>query len=190
MAKPGKWEDIRKYGLILTIAILYAIFATTLIDAILTEPDYSKGCYYDTPKVVGPETRCDTPYNTTFERQCQATGGVVMPIYNNSACPTSYECSMCQKEFNNIQQRYQLKVFLLSAVLAGISILAGLMLPYRKNILNEWIGSGLIFGGLFTLFVGTMRSFGNIGEVYRPIVIFLELVLVIFLAYKMYGRSK
>ncbi len=158
MTKVDKWDDIRKYGLILVIAVLYTFFVHTLIDAVLDNPRYEDFCPIEL-KSLGEE------FNDTEYQNCQA-------------------------KLDDARQYFELRVFIISAVLGLVSIIIGLMLPYEKNILNEWIGSGLLFGGLFSLFVGTIRSFGQIGEVWRPIIMLFELILVIFLAYRLYGRKK
>ncbi|MFH1408523.1 MAG: hypothetical protein ABIH34_01320, partial [Nanoarchaeota archaeon] len=66
----------------------------------------------------------------------------------------------------------------------GVVIIIGLYLPAEKNVLNEWIGSGFLLGGLITLFIGTALYFSDFLRWLRPIVILFELGLVIFISYR------
>ena len=71
-----------------------------------------------------------------------------------------------------------------------IALIAGLYLPKKKNPINEWVGSGFLLGGILTILVGTVRYFGDMGRYARPIIILVELVLVIYLAYRKLGDKK
>jgi len=96
----------------------------------------------------------------------------------------------CYGKLNEAQQKHDLILFLSNSILGGIAIIAGMLLP-KKNYHNiysptmhEWVGTGLLFGGLIAIFIGTGMYFHNLGRYIKPIVIFIELVLVIFLSYK------
>jgi TctA family transporter len=96
---------------------------------------------------------------------------------------------VCRGEYDQAREVYNFVVFVVSAVFGLVALFTGLHLPQKKNALHEWVGSGFLLGGLFTIFVGTMRYFGDMGRYMRPAVILVELVLVIYLTYKKLGRK-
>ena len=75
----------------------------------------------------------------------------------------------------------------MASVLGFIAVVAGLYLPSAANPLHEWIGTGFMLGGLADIFIGTGMYFSELHRIARPVVILLELVLVIFVAYKYLG---
>ena len=104
-------------------------------------------------------------------------------------CAVEPYCEPCSGNFNLAQEKYNFIVFIISAVTGLAALIAGLHLPQKKNPINEWVGSGFLLGGLFTIFVGTARYFGDMGRYVRPLVILVELVLVIYLAYRKLGKK-
>ena len=93
-------------------------------------------------------------------------------------------CNYCQKEYEHANEKFNLYNFIFSAIFALIAMGVGLYLPAQKGSLNEWVGTGFMLGGLLTLFVGTFMVFGELHRYIKPIVIFAELVIVLWLAYK------
>lgn len=183
-----RWADIRRYGLILVIAVLYTVFVVTAIDAVLTKPEYGDYCSNDRRPHPGP-VGMSCPGITVPDTAVNQCDGDIVYEHNESGCPVNYTCSTCRSEYEDARKTYNLYLFLIAAVLGVASIVVGMVLPREQNRLNEWIGSGLIFGGVLTVFTGTVQSFGSIGKLYRPIIIFFELVLVIYLAYRFYGSE-
>ena len=73
---------------------------------------------------------------------------------------------------------------MVTALLGLVAIILGLYLPKDINSLNEWIGTGFMFGGLISVFIGTARYFQDMHKIVRPIIILIELILVILITYK------
>lgn len=92
----------------------------------------------------------------------------------------------CREELDEARENYNLVVFIISAVAGVIAIIAALNIPVNDNI-GITISTGILLGGLLTLFVGTIRGWSGIDEVVRPAVLLFELLLVIYLAYKTLG---
>ena len=178
--------------LIFIIGILFAIFVNATINAIYLNPKYEDFCnqkYYPEPQKVAPsETKSCSPYSNTPNQDeldlCAKERGLPEYSYDSAGCVSSYRgCNYCQKEYDASSQKYNFIYFLLSSILAVIGIAIGLLLP-TKNPLNEWIATGLMLGGLVTLFFGTFRYYEYLGRFIKPIVILIELVIVIYLSYK------
>ena len=121
---------------------------------------------------------------------CEDRNGFVQYNYNSKGCAESFECNTCNHEMDQAMELYNQVVFYISAVLSLIAIFVGMFLPAEENSLNEWIGTGFMLGGAFALFFGTARSFSDLGRFVRPIVIFVELALVIFISYRKIGNLR
>jgi len=173
--------DVRKILVIFLIGILYAIFVQSLIEAVYPSPRYDDYCRQYMPEPV----RMVSPQNCTALEpiQCEK-GGMTQYIYDSNGCATSSYCDYCNVGLEKAQEQYRLIVFIVSSAMALVAIGIGLILPVKKNPLNEWIGTGFLLGGLITLFIGTIRYYGDMTRILRPIVLLIELGIVIFLAYR------
>ena len=184
--------DLRRIALIFVIAVLFAIFANALIGAFYPAPkyeDYCKSQFYPEPVKTYPiDNRVINCPNYTKPTQaeldqCAEDRGYPEYQYDGNGCAIAYKgCNLCQKQFEDAMEKYNFVAFILSSILAVIAIAIGLALP-TKISLNEWIATGFILGGLITLFFGTARYYQYLGRYIKPLVIFVELVLVIALSY-------
>jgi len=192
--------ELRKYIVVLVITVLFAILVQSLIEAIYPEPQYDKFCKYNDryPKPAYPlqneqdqiAHKCQDYSKPTEEqlKQCVDSEGMTEYNYDEYGCPTKYGCNYCNKQYQDAQKGYSLVVFIVSAILGLIAISLGLILPTSKNILHEWVGTGFMLGGVVTLFIGTIRYYADMYRVLRPIVIFIELLIVIYLIYNVFGK--
>jgi hypothetical protein len=176
--------DVRKILVIFLIGIIFAFFVNSLIEAFYPSPkyeDYCKQSPYSEPVKMGV-----APDNCTAlpPLQCNDTNAFVQYEYDGGYCPVRSYCNYCNVELQKDQEKYNMVVFIISSIMALIAIAVGMLLPTDTNNLNEWIGTGFLLGGLITLFIGTARYYNDMARILRPIVLFLELALVIFLAYK------
>ncbi len=180
--------DLRRVAIIFVIAILYAVLVNAIIGAFYPAPRYENFCkarfYPEKPYIARQE--CPEYKEPTREElnKCAEEQGYPDYLYDANGCPIEYEgCNYCQRDYNNAQERYDLIFFIFSSILALVAIAIGLLLP-TKNSLNEWIATGFMLGGLVTLFYGTAIYYRHLGRYLKPIVILLELLIVIYLAYK------
>ncbi len=188
--------DLRRIAIIFVIAVLYAVLVNAIVDAVYPAPkydDYCKQRFYP-EKVYPAEIKVTCPkYNepTAEELQkCSDKKGFPDYVRDANGCPTQYiGCNTCQVEFDNANEKYNFYVFLISSVLAIIAIAIALILPTEVS-LNEWIATGFMLGGLFSLFYGTARYYQYLGRYLRPVIILFELIIVIFLSYRKLRDSK
>ena len=187
--------DIRKIIIIFVVAILFAVLVFSVIEAVYPQPKYGDFCregFIEPLKpVIDDRTTC-TAVNIDEAEQtaCKEKNGDIQYIYDSNGCATSYKCNTCRNEYEITEEKYNQYVFYISAILSLLAIFIGLYLPAKKNSLHEWIGTGFMLGGTFALFFGTIRSFGDLGRFVRPVVIFLELALIIFIAYRKIGNLR
>lgn len=181
--------EFKKIIIISVIAVLYAVFVFSIIDAAYPKPDYSDYCknnYISKPMMPSERIVNCTVVDVPLAEQdaCYAQDGMIEYNYDEYGCASTYQCNTCNAEFTQGMDTHNIYVFYISAFLSLIAIFVGMYLPTKENTLNEWIGIGFMLGGAFALFFGTATSYGSLDRLIRPIVIFLELVLVIFISYK------
>ena len=152
--------DIRKIIIILVIGALFAFFVNALIEAVYPSPEYDDYCEdFIRPYMLEEENVDDEAWKA------------------------------CQEEFDSANEKYNLVVFYVSIIFGLIAIIVGLYLPSEKDDLNQWVGSGFMLGGFFTLFVGTIRAYGDLHRVIRPIILLIELLIVIYVSYRKIGKK-
>ena len=189
--------DVRRIIVIFVIAILFTIFINVSIEAFYPMPDYADYCKNDNyPNYPRPTPYKEAPSNFSCPEfktpqsvtdLCSSEKGNVEFKYDEQGCAKEAYCETCHIALDKANQRYNLAVFIISAIMGLIALIAGLYLPKKKNPINEWVGSGFLLGGLLTIFVGTARYFGDMGRAMRPVVILLELVLFLYLTYRWLG---
>ena len=189
--------NARRILVIFVIAILFTVFVNVSIEAIYPYPEYEDYCteerkhphipvHAETEKFSCPELNIPDE----LESSCKKQEGEIDYKYDSKDCPINAYCETCHNKLDNAQEKYNLIVFIVSSILGLVALIVGLNLPVKKNPIHEWVGSGFLLGGLITIFTGTIRYFGDMGRYIRPIIIFLELALVIYLAYKKLGKVK
>lgn len=186
--------DLRKIGIILVIAVLFSIFVFATINAVYPQPEYNDYCKYgDAAKPIrapGDEKCADFKSATEDEtKQCVDQEGYIAYKYDEYGCPKNYYCEFCQRDLDKANEKYNFVSFIISAIFALIAVGVGLYLPAQKGSLNEWVGTGFMLGGLITLFAGTIMVYGELHRFVKPVVIFAELVIVLWLSYKKLGNK-
>ena len=189
--------DIRKIIIIFVVGILFSVLVFSVIEAVYPEPQYEDFCNEKflarAPQMIKDADDCpDLEIEVTKEtiKECEEKKGNIEYDYDSSGCAIDFERNTCNYELRQAQDSHNQYVFYISAVLALIAIFIGLYLPAKGNSLNEWMGTGFMLGGTFALFFGTMMSFQSLDRFVRPIVIFFELAMVIFISYKKIGNLK
>jgi len=184
--------QVRRIIVIFVIAVLFTIFVNVSIDAFYDAPAYEDYCRLEMTKpmpFVREGVQCNpAPASVELLESCTTEKGHISYHNDANGCAAEPYCETCSGDFNHAQEKYTFIVFLFSAVMGLVALVVGMHLPH-KNPINEWVGSGFLLGGLITIFVGTARYFGDMGRYVRPVVILVELILVIYLAYKKLGKK-
>lgn len=157
--------DFRKLIVAIVVAILFTIFVNTAIEAIYPQPQYNDYC----------EDR------------------YMIKPYENMSPDEIFQNDKAMQECNDLYQtemdKYNLVVFIISAVTGLIAIIVGMYIP-TTSATGMAIASGFLLGGLFTLFFGTMRGWQGIGKIIRPIIMLIELAVIIWVAYRQFEIKK
>ena len=160
--------DYRQAIVSITIAILFTFFVFASVQAVKQQPSYSDFCDpYDFPsRTELSEEEFEEQRREFEQRQTE-----------------------CREAFDSAREDYALFVFIISGVISLIAIFVALKLPSKDEVMTM-ISSGLLLGGLISLFVGTIWGWQGIHIYARPLVLLFELVLVIYLAYKALSKKK
>ncbi len=179
--------DLRQIAIAAAVAILSVVFVILLIDLVYQEPqwnDYCKDDFGPRAKSVpaGIELKCDYQYSEE-EQKCYNEKGLVRTKLNESGCPVFDYCDFCNKDYDAVRKIYTRNVFIIAGVIGVIAIFVGTLWKI------EFLASGLMFGGLILLFYATVRFFGDADKLLRVIIIFVELLLVLWIGYKKLYKS-
>lgn len=165
--------DFRKLLVALVIAVLFAIFVNTSIEAISPSPKYDKYCN-ETLTAPYPDKMYAEPSTQTPEERA------AIAEYNAKQ-------KACSDAFQVAQEKHNFAIFLVSAITGLIAVVIGLYVSVSSPV-GMSIASGFILGGLFTIFAGTIGGWGSIQLQVRPFVMLVELAVVIFVAYKQLNK--
>jgi uncharacterized protein (DUF983 family) len=126
---------------------------------------------------------CTNAYNTPEYQQCINDGG--QPQFNYSTgCETFERCDYCNKEYQSASASYNRTIFFILAPIGLIIVILGIFLVI------DYIGAGLMFAGLITMFYATVRYFSDLSKLLRALVILIELLIIMWIAYKKIGNNK
>jgi len=183
--------DIRRILIVFVVGILFTVLVFSTIQAVYPSPSYTDYCRERLVKPYPLErNECPDIISQTELNECSDKKGTPEYTYNANNCPISFECSMCNKQYQDSREKHDFWNFIISAIFGLVGVLIGMNLPVKKNKVHEWIGSGLMLGGLISIFIGTAMHYGDLHRWIRPIVILLELILVIWLSYNKLAPKK
>jgi len=141
-----------KIGLGLAIAVVYPFMVGFGIESFYPPPQQP----YEVCRTIDPNT----------------------PVRPGETSPKSYidpqndaKYKTCYDKAQQVLDIHSRNLFLVATALGFVAIIAGTLLFSEKI---GPVGPGLVFGGLFTILYGTMRSFSSLDKRW----IFIELVVV------------
>lgn len=179
-------EKVKKFGIIIIMAILFATFCFSIADVIIERPDYNQYC----PSVEKPvqqlvvkEQTCKNIAEPTENEinDCASRKGFIDYKYDSVGCAVSYSCNTCSVKYDDARKSYNLNVFIIVSIMGVIAIIAGMYAKTKIEVL-EWIFSGILIGGIAAIFVATMMYFGDMSRYAKPFVLLVEMALIIWVA--------
>lgn len=185
-------EKVKKYGIILIITILFTLFSFSVVELIKPQPSYNDFCTQNSRPYLDKSNNKSCPAFTlpTKEEEltCSQSEGFIDYTYDNSVCPISYECNTCQAQYNKASKDFRLLGFIVTSIMGLIAILAGIYVTSKKSAL-DWIISGLLIGGISTIFFGTAQYFSDMGRFARPIILLIEFILIVWISLKVFNEE-
>ncbi len=173
----------------ISIAIILVLFVGYGINTFYKSPKYEDFCEEKFPEPVRIEkediAKCDAVQksNTAFEDSCYRQEGIVRYEADEDGCQVANECDMCNKEYREVMGIYNRNVFII-AVVAGLIavVLGGIILKL------ESVSAGIMGGGVLSIIYGTLRYWGDMGDVLRFIILGIVLAILIWIGYKKFKK--
>jgi len=117
---------------------------------------------------------------------CTKQRGYIEYSYNSSGCPVSFNCNLCNALTEAASKNHKLIGFIITSIMGVSAVISGIYLKPIKEVI-EWFYSGLVIGGVISIFIGTVSYFGDMGRFLKPFILLLEIVLIVWIAAKTYS---
>lgn len=165
-----------RWALMLGIVIILNIFFNVLVNLALPAPEYNHYC----PNYAGPEV--------TTSLACEAQGGVwnggtgsIQAQPAKPTAPVGY-CDLyakCQPLYQAASDKHALYAFTFMVGLGVLALIAGIV-PIGSSI----VSSGLSYGGVAALVVGSIQYWGNAGQWIRFAIALAGLLVLLYIGWK------
>ena len=165
--KPSIVDKWKKLALALAILIVMNIFFNVGIDTFYDAPDYDEFC---------EEVVRDVEFVETQEA-CIANGGTWNIGQDWEYCEDAEE--ECWGEWRDELEPYNRNAFIILVFLGTATLLVGLFVLMPMAVSN-----GLLYGGILSIVIGTMRYWPDMDDYLRFIVSGVVLALLIIVGLK------
>ncbi len=188
-------ENVKKFGVIVVIAILFSMFSFSLVNLVVEQPDYNDYCGYKDRiapiSIVAKEGRCPSFEEPSAQEreECNSQEGFIEYDYDGSGCPIGYQCSTCSAEYENVSKKFRLIEFITTSIIGLIAIISGMYIKTKSDVI-EWVFSGIIIGGIAAIFIGTVSYYNDLNRFVKPFVLLAEMVLIIWVAIRTTRKNK
>lgn len=180
--------NVKNLVLGIGIFIVYLLVLNYGIEAFYPSPQYEDFCagqnyYYSEPlaKPIREGVNCTINPSPQQQDTCSRSGGnLVADSYDANGCALTFKCDMCNKDFNDANKAHSQRVFII-AIIAGI---VTLLIGYAVLTI-EPVGSALMASGIGAMVYGSMRNWQNLSNVWRFLLLFAALVLLVWIAIRL-----
>ncbi|MDA1196716.1 MAG: hypothetical protein O2779_02000 [Nanoarchaeota archaeon] len=171
-------SNLKRMILGISIAIVLVLFIGYGINTFYDDPEYNDFC-----------TRKAIP--TFNESDCLAEGGE-WSVYPKPARGVGEEliiegyCNQdftCSEEYLVAREEYNKKVFIFAVVAGLIAVILGGAVLHLESV-----SSGIMGGGVLSIIYGTLRYWGDLGDIWRFIILGIVLAVLIWIGYKKFGK--
>ena len=171
------------------IFIIYMLMLGYGIEAFYPSPKYENFC--SAGRFSGPypvKATYDYASNCTFSKslqdlqdQCYADGGQPVFEYDSNGCTAALKtCDFCNKEFNDANKAYSKVIFVIALIAGILTLIVGFAI-----LSIEPVGSALMASGIGAIVYGSIRNWQNLSDVWRFLLLFVALVLLIFITLRL-----
>lgn len=180
--------EVKKFGVIFTIAILFAVFTFSFVDLLVKSPDYSDVCNNSYINAA-LDVNCSkiTP-SVNQSIACNELGGSLEPLYDDTGCAVSFFCNTCYSAYDRLMVDYHRVGFIITSLFGLIAVIITLYASSKSEFIG-WIYAGFMTGGILSIFIGTMFYFNDIDRLARPFVILGEIILIIWVTIRTSTRK-
>ncbi len=166
-----------RWALMLGIVIILNIFFFEMVALIMPTPEYDAFC---------PMTQIVDSYDS--QDSCLAVGGqwtatpVIKPVPNVPQpvgyCDPQYTC---RAQFSDAQETHSRNAFIAFVVLGVLALVAGVV-PIGSSI----VSSGLSYGGVVALIVGSAQYWGNANVWIRFAIALIGLIALLYIGWRQF----
>lgn len=166
-----------RWALLIGIVIILNVFFSVVLELAYPAPKYDDFC------------SSNLSINPTDAPTCDSIGGVWVPntpakvvATDDANVPINGYCDMyakCQKPFEAANEKHALYAFVVMTILGVIALLAG-FLPIGSSI----VSSGLSYGGVVALIVGSTEYWGTAGNWIRLVIATTGLVALLYIGWR------
>lgn len=164
-----KWK---KFALALSLVVILNVFFNVAIETFYKSPAYDEYC----PQTLYSEARDNKAVCEDAGGMWQANTGYPKEAGVTGYCDVTYACN---KVFNDVNSVYSRNVFVILTVLGALTIVAALFTRIPNTV-----SSGLLYGGVLSLIIGTMRFWSEMDDYLRFIVTGVVLVVLVAIGIK------
>ena len=178
--------NLKKLILVLSIIIVLNLFFNYGIKTFYPSLEYDKFC---NPEIVS------RTYSS--KESCESIGGMWTENYDYNKPLPPQDISQpkimgycnpyfnCDKNYRLARDVYDRNVFIILIVLGTIAIVAGFIV----NV-SDAVSLGFSFGGLISLFVGTVRYWSSMNDYLRFLILGMVLVVLTVMGLKKFKENK
>lgn len=187
--------NVKNLVLGIGIVVIYALVLWQGIEAFYPSPQSDDFCtagrfdgsYYAEKPIVQGEPACTFPSELRDkETQCYADKGNPIFEYDERGCRVSFkECNYCQRDYEDALDVHSKVVFVIAVIIGVITLIVG-----YSVLSTEPVGSALIGSGIWAIFWGAVINWRNFSSVWRFLLLFVALVIVIAFALRLNKPDK
>lgn len=176
--------NFKKIVIALAIIIVLNLFFNYGIDTFYKGPKYEDFCKpEDLSRQYQAKEDCDSVGGLWTDNRNKPLYGeapVPVPILDQKSEPLGW-CDVeytCRKSFESVQNLYNRNVFIILIIAGIISIIIGFLVGQ-----SEAVSSGLSFGGILSLIIGTIRYWSGMDD-YLRFILGVALAVLIWIGVK------
>jgi hypothetical protein len=161
-------KDWKSKLLALAIAIVFTAFIFYGISTFYPNPQYQDFC-----------TRLPSSEFINNSEECTEQGGAWSPGFEGRVkegyCDLDFSC---REEYDTARKNYKKLVFIVSLVFGLGTLIGGIFIVVPN------VSAGLMGGGIFTMFIGIMQYWDELGDYLRFILLGIALAILIYVGIK------
>lgn len=170
------------------IFIVFALVLWQGFEAFSPSPQWGDYCDEGirgaVPRILGQS--CEFSEELRFKQDsCSQTKGYFILEYDSNGCAVDGECSTCQIDYNDAQEKHSQTVFFVSLAVGLIALVVGFFF-----LSLEPVGSALMASGVWSFFWGTAINFRNFSNITRFLLLLAVLIVLVLFTWKINSARK
>lgn len=167
----------------IAIAVVFAFFVGFGIATFYKAPKYNDFClgeFYEKPYPAAVRENVNCTYSEPDEnlrKECTSKEGQIKAKYDKKGCIESYYCELCEKNFRDVNEKYNRNVFIIATSIGIIALVIGILLKVGS------VSAGIMAGAILTIIYGTIRYWSDLPDYGRFIILGIALAILVWIGY-------